>query len=145
MAEAITKHQPPVIKRRRAKFYYLTQADEDPPMFVFFVNDAELVTAGLREVSENQLRKLLGIKKAPLAAVFRSSHEKKEAERPLTNRAPRLGKSRRDMEVAKVDQPAVRQAWQAGQARPARRPPASRRRRGPKPRRRARKVDAIAA
>jgi GTP-binding protein len=106
MSEAITKHQPPVIKRRRAKFYYLTQADEDPPMFVFFVNDAELVTAAYGKYLENQLRKLLGIKKAPLAAVFRSSHEKKEPERPLTNRPPRLGKSRRDMEAAKVDQPA---------------------------------------
>lgn len=106
MSEAITKHQPPVIKRRRAKFYYLTQADEDPPMFVFFVNDAELVTTAYGKYLENQLRKLLGIKKAPLAAVFRSSHEKKEPERPLTNRPPRLGKSRRDMEAAKVDQPA---------------------------------------
>jgi len=106
MAEATTKHQPPVIKRRRAKFYYLTQADEDPPMFVFFVNDAELVPAAYGKYLENQLRKLLNIRKAPLAAVFRSSHEKKEPERPLTNRAPRLGKSRRDMEAAKVDQPA---------------------------------------
>ncbi len=106
MSEAITKHQPPVIRRRRAKFYYLTQADEDPPMFVFFVNDAELVTPAYGKYLENQLRKLLGIKKAPLAAVFRSSHEKKEPERPLTNRPPRLGKSRRDMEAAKVDQPA---------------------------------------
>jgi GTP-binding protein len=98
MAEATTKHQPPVIKRRRAKFYYLTQADEDPPMFVFFVNDAELVTAAYGKYLENQLRKLLGIRKAPLAAVFRSSHEKKEPERVLTNRAPRLGRSRRDMD-----------------------------------------------
>ena len=81
MAEATTKHQPPVIKRRRAKFYYLTQADEDPPMFVFFVNDADLVPDAYGKYLENQLRKLLGIKKAPLAAVFRSSHEKKEPER----------------------------------------------------------------
>ncbi|OIO01267.1 MAG: ribosome biogenesis GTPase Der [Desulfovibrionaceae bacterium CG1_02_65_16] len=98
MAEATTKHQPPVIKRRRAKFYYLTQADEDPPMFVFFVNDAELVTPAYGKYLENQLRKLLNIRKAPLATVFRSSHEKKEPERPLTNRAPRLGRSRRDMD-----------------------------------------------
>lgn len=105
MAEATTKHQPPVIKRRRAKFYYLTQADEDPPMFVFFVNDAELVPDAYGKYLENQLRKLLGIKKAPLAAVFRSSHEKKEPERRLNNRAPRLGKSRREMDAARVDKP----------------------------------------
>ncbi|MDR3641454.1 MAG: ribosome biogenesis GTPase Der [Humidesulfovibrio sp.] len=100
MSEATTKHQPPIIKRRRAKFYYLTQADEDPPMFVFFVNDAELVTAAYGKYLENQLRKLLGIKKAPLAAVFRSSHEKKEPERVLKTRPPRLGRSRRDMDGA---------------------------------------------
>jgi len=97
MAEATTKHQPPVIKRRRAKFYYLTQADEDPPMFVFFVNDADLVPTAYARYLEGQLRKLLGIRKAPLAAVFRSSHEKKEPERVLKTRPPRLGKSRRDM------------------------------------------------
>jgi len=106
MSEATTKHQPPVIKRRRAKFYYLTQADEDPPMFVFFVNDADLVTAAYGKYLENQLRKLLNIKKAPLAAVFRSSHEKKEPERVLNNRAPRLGKSRREMDASRVDKPA---------------------------------------
>ncbi len=99
MAEATAKHQPPVIKRRRAKFYYLTQADEDPPMFVFFVNDAELVTPAYGKYLEGQLRKLLGIKKAPLAAVFRSSHEKKEPER-RKSRPPRLGKDRRTIESA---------------------------------------------
>lgn len=98
MSEATTKHQPPVIKRRRAKFYYLTQADEDPPMFVFFVNDSELVPPAYGKYLENQLRKLLGIRKAPLAAVFRSSHEKREPERVLKTRPPRLGKSRRDMD-----------------------------------------------
>ncbi len=100
MKEATEKHQPPIIKRRRAKFYYLTQADEVPPMFVFFVNDAELVTDAYCKYLENQLRKLLGIRKAPLAAVFRSSHEKKEPERHLKTRAPRLGRSRRDMDEA---------------------------------------------
>jgi GTP-binding protein len=98
MAEATTKHQPPVIKRRRAKFYYLTQADEQPPMFVFFVNDEELVTPAYARYLEAQLRKLLNIRKAPLAAVFRASHEKKEPVRPGKARTPRLGRSRREMD-----------------------------------------------
>jgi GTP-binding protein len=100
MSEATAKHQPPVVKRRRAKFFYLTQADEVPPMFVLFVNDAELVTDAYAKYLENQLRKLLGIRKAPLTTIFRSSHEKKEPERHLKTRAPRLGKSRRDMDAA---------------------------------------------
>lgn len=126
MAEATTKHQPPVIKRRRAKFYYLTQADEDPPMFVFFVNDDELVTPAYAKYLEGQLRKLLGIRMAPLATVFRASHEKKEAERPLTNRAPRLGKDRRDMEPAKQGKgPSGGKAPAAGKSAPAGKAPAS--------------------
>jgi len=113
MAEATTRHQPPVIKRRRAKFYYLTQADEDPPMFVFFVNDAELVTPAYGKYLEGQLRQLLGIKKAPLAAVFRSSHEKKEPERPGRSRAPRLGRDRREMAAAEKTAKAVHAAKKA--------------------------------
>lgn len=113
MSDATSKHQPPVIKRRRAKFYYLTQAEDVPPVFVFFVNDAELVTEAYGRYLEGQLRKLLGIKKAPLAAVFRSSHEKKEAERPGKARAPRLGKDRRDMERAEQDAKAAHTAMKA--------------------------------
>ena len=99
MTEATTRHMPPVINRRRAKFYYMTQADEDPPTFVFFVNDAELVKPAYARYLENQLRKLLGIRMAPLQAVFRSSHEKKEPERVLKTRTPRLGKSRQAMDA----------------------------------------------
>lgn len=115
MAEATAQHQPPVIKRRRAKFYYLTQADEDPPMFVFFVNDEELVTPAYAKYLENQLRKLLGIKKAPLAAVFRASHEKKEPDRPNKGRTPRFGRDRRDLA-------AVEAAASSREAKPAAQP-----------------------
>lgn len=31
----LTKHQPPVVRRVRPKFYYLTQAESEPPTFVF--------------------------------------------------------------------------------------------------------------
>ena len=99
MSEATTKHLPPVINRRRAKFYYMTQADDSPPTFVFFVNDAELVKPAYARYLESQLRKLLGIRMAPLQAVFRSSHEKREPERVLKTRAPRLGKSRQEADA----------------------------------------------
>ncbi|MDO9083318.1 MAG: hypothetical protein Q7U56_08550, partial [Humidesulfovibrio sp.] len=48
---------------------------------------------------ESQRRKLLGIRMAPLQAVFRSSHEKREPERVLKTRAPRLGKSRQEADA----------------------------------------------
>ena len=43
MQTALTSHQPPLVKGARPKFFYLTQAESEPPTFVFFVSDAERV------------------------------------------------------------------------------------------------------
>ncbi|MEF2230511.1 MAG: ribosome biogenesis GTPase Der [Pseudodesulfovibrio sp.] len=80
LAAVLEKLQPPVVKRRRPKFFYVTQADEPIPTFVFFCNDHTLVKESYARYLENQFRKLLGIKTAPVNVVFRSSHEKKEWE-----------------------------------------------------------------
>jgi GTP-binding protein len=77
----LEKQQPPVVKRRRPKFFYVTQADEDIPTFVFFCNDHTLVKTSYARYLENQFRKMLGIKTAPVNVVFRSSHDKKEWEK----------------------------------------------------------------
>jgi len=78
MKTAIERHQPPTVKRRRAKFFYLTQPETHPPGFVFFVNDRDLVKDSYVRYLENQLRKLFGVRAAPMRVMFRSSHEKKE-------------------------------------------------------------------
>ncbi|WP_319542890.1 ribosome biogenesis GTPase Der [uncultured Pseudodesulfovibrio sp.] len=77
----LERQQPPVVKRRRAKFFYVTQADEEIPTFVFFCNDHTLVKTSYVRYLENQFRKMLGIKTAPVNIVFRSSHDKKEWEK----------------------------------------------------------------
>ena len=81
LAAVLEKLQPPVVKRRRPKFFYVTQADEDIPTFVFFCNDHTLVKESYARYLENQFRKMLGIKTAPVNVVFRSSHDKKEWEK----------------------------------------------------------------
>ncbi|MDD4952628.1 MAG: ribosome biogenesis GTPase Der, partial [Desulfovibrionaceae bacterium] len=75
--EVVEAHQPPMVNRRRAKFYYLTQADQTPPTFVFFVNAPELIKASYARYLENGLRRLFGIKTAPLSVIFRPSHAQK--------------------------------------------------------------------
>lgn len=80
MTEALERHQPAVVKRRRPKFYYLAQADADVPTFVFFMNDHTLLKDAYKRYLENQLRKLFDIHYAPMDLVFRSTHEKKEKE-----------------------------------------------------------------
>lgn len=76
LQEVLSTHQPPVVKRRRAKFYYLTQSATHPPTFVFFVNDAERVLPSYARYLENRLRALLGIKLAPMAVHFRVSGQR---------------------------------------------------------------------
>ncbi len=78
METVLTRHQPPVIKRVRAKFFYLTQAEIAPPTFVFFVNDAERVSESYARYLERSLRKHFKILHAPMRVHLRSSHTKKK-------------------------------------------------------------------
>lgn len=79
--EVLGKHQPPLVKGHRAKFFYLTQAEAEPPTFVFFVNDAERVPESYARYLEKSLRRLFHIDHAPLRLHFRSSHKKKDGDR----------------------------------------------------------------
>ncbi len=73
----LTRHQPPLVKGARAKFYYMTQAESAPPTFVFFVNNEERVLASYGRYVERSLREAFGIKHAPIRVHFRSTHVKK--------------------------------------------------------------------
>lgn len=77
----LTKHQPPVVRRVRPKFYYLTQAESEPPTFVFFVNDAERVGESYLRYLEKSLRRLFSIEHAPMRVNLRSSHTKNSEKR----------------------------------------------------------------
>jgi GTPase len=75
LGEATQRHQPAVVNRRRAKFFYVTQTDVGPPTFVFFVNDAELIKPEYARYLENQIRKRFSLNLIPIQLHFRSSHE----------------------------------------------------------------------
>lgn len=81
MEDALKRHQPPLAGRRRAKFFYLTQAESEPPTFVFFVNDADLVPESYVRYLEKSLRAIFGIECAPIRVHMRSSHQKKNAKK----------------------------------------------------------------
>lgn len=74
--EVLARHQPPLVKGKRAKFFYLTQAESEPPTFVFFVNDADRITDAYARYLEKSLRRIFGIESAPMRLNFRSSHKK---------------------------------------------------------------------
>ena len=64
-----------VRRGKRLNVLYVTQAETDPPTFVFFVNDARLVHFSYQRFLENQLRQAFGFVGTPLRLVFKSRGE----------------------------------------------------------------------
>ena len=84
---ALREHPPLSSKGRALKIKYVTQAATDPPTFVFFVNDPELVHFSYRRFLENQLREALGFEGTALKLVFRGGRDDKEGAAPRRLRA----------------------------------------------------------
>jgi GTPase len=68
---ATDRQQPPVVKGRRPKIFYGTQAAIAPPTFVFFANDAGSVHFSYRRYLENRLRDEFGFHGTPIKLIFR--------------------------------------------------------------------------
>ena len=69
--DALTRHAPPSKRGRRLKIYYVSQPAIDPPTFVFFVNDTELVHFSYERYLENRLRDAIPFPGTPLRLIFR--------------------------------------------------------------------------
>ena len=73
--QAVAAHTPPRSGRKRLKVLYATQAEVNPPTFVFFVNDARLMHFSYRRYLENSLRAAFGFEGTPLCLVFKTRGE----------------------------------------------------------------------
>ena len=78
--EAVMAVEPPSDKGRRLKLYYATQASVQPPTFILFVNDTELVHFSYERYLENYFRKSFGLEGTPIRIIFRN-RKKEEGER----------------------------------------------------------------
>ncbi len=78
MKEAMDAHPPPSKPGRWLKLLYVTQADINPPTFVFFVNDPEMVHFSYQRYLENQFRAAFGFEGTPIKMVFRMRHADEE-------------------------------------------------------------------
>ncbi|HKC76515.1 MAG TPA: ribosome biogenesis GTPase Der [Chloroflexota bacterium] len=70
---ALREHPPLSSKGKLLKIKYVTQATTDPPTFVFFVNDPELVHFSYERFLENRLRAAFGFEGTAVRLVFRST------------------------------------------------------------------------
>jgi GTP-binding protein len=77
--DAIDKQAPPSRAGQRLKIYYGSQVRTDPPTFLFFVNDTNLVHFSYERYLENQIRAAHGFIGTPLRLSFRNrAHADKE-------------------------------------------------------------------
>ncbi len=75
ISEAVAMNEPPTLSGRRLKIYYATQAETNPPKFVFFVNDDKLVHFSYKRYLENRLRAALDFGGTPISLVFNKKKE----------------------------------------------------------------------
>ena len=72
---AFEQTPPPVIKRRRLKFYYATQTGISPPHFLLFVNDPRRAKASYNNYLVNRLREAMGFEGSPIVVNFRARRQ----------------------------------------------------------------------
>lgn len=68
---AIEKHHPPSRDGARVHVKYATQADVEPPVFVFFANHPQAIDHSYRRYLENRIREELAFEGVPIKLVFR--------------------------------------------------------------------------
>lgn len=79
LEDAVAINPPPTGHGKRLRIYFATQADVQPPTFVFFVNEAELMHFSYLRFLENRLRESFGFEGTPLKLVVRNRKEKEDA------------------------------------------------------------------
>jgi GTP-binding protein len=73
--QAAAAHNLPRKGRKRLKILYATQAEVNPPTFVFFINDKQLIHFSYQRYLENKLRETFGFTGTPLRLVFKTRGE----------------------------------------------------------------------
>ncbi len=71
MQDILARHAPPAVAGRKLKVLYATQAEINPPTFVFSVNDPALLHFSYRRYLENELRQRFDFPGTPLRLVFK--------------------------------------------------------------------------
>jgi GTPase len=88
LGEAVRRQVPPLVKNKRPKIFYATQAAVAPPTFVVFAREAGSVHFSYRRYLENQLREAYGFDGTPIRLVFR---ERSSVELPRRRRSGGAG------------------------------------------------------
>lgn len=84
LQDAISQHQPPVVRGRRIKLRYAHQGGSNPPVIVVHGNQTSALPGAYKRYLENTFRKVLNVTGSPIRFEFRSS------ENPYAGKVDRL-------------------------------------------------------
>jgi len=76
--EALSLTPPPSVHGRRLKIMYATQPETNPPKFIFFCNNQELVHFSYKRYLENSLRKAFDFSGTPIKLFFQDKKDEEE-------------------------------------------------------------------
>ena len=76
LQNAVLTNEPPTKNGRRLKIYYITQPSTNPPTFVLFVNDKDLMHFSYLRYLENCIRNAVDLKGTPINLLVNSKKEK---------------------------------------------------------------------
>lgn len=76
--DAVSINPPPSHRGKQLKIYFMTQADIQPPRFIVFVNDPELMHFSYLRFLENKLRENFGFEGAPLKLIVRGRKDEED-------------------------------------------------------------------
>jgi GTPase len=86
LREITFRQQPPMVRGRRPRFYYATQASIEPPTFVLFASDATHVHFSYRRYLENRIRDAFGFAGTPIRLIVRERERDSFERRPTKRR-----------------------------------------------------------
>ena len=76
--EAYALNPPQTIRNKRLKIMYSTQASIEPPTFILFANNEDLMKDHYKRYMENKLREAFGFTGTPIRIAVRTRSEKKK-------------------------------------------------------------------
>ncbi|MBW6515602.1 MAG: ribosome biogenesis GTPase Der [Candidatus Cloacimonetes bacterium] len=79
MEKVVGKFPPAHSSGKHTKIYYCTQPSVQPPVFIFFCNNAKFITESYRRYLHNQLRERFKFEGVTIKTIFRSKERQKNA------------------------------------------------------------------
>lgn len=78
LEQCLIKHQPPVVRNRRLRFYYATQVRIAPPTIMLSCNDPEAVHFSYKRFMINQFRAAFKLEGTPIRLKFKGKKDRHE-------------------------------------------------------------------